>query len=264
MSRPLVDDELWEMIEPILPKKQRRFRYPGRKRVDDRQALTGIIFVLKTGIQWEDLPQEMGCGCGMTCWRRLDEWHRLGVWQKLHQVLLERLHCAHLVDWGRAIIDSTKVRATRRGRKTGPNSTDRAKQGSKQHVIGDSKGIILTTQLTAANVNDITALQSLVESIPAVQGRRGRPRRRPKRLLGDRGYDSEPHRKWLRSRNIEPILARRRTAHGSGLGVYRWVIERTIAWLHQYRRLRIRDEIRDDIHEALLTLGGILVNLNFL
>src|SRR5579884_1469307 len=92
MAKPLVSDELWGVIQPLLPPpKPRRFRYPGRKRLDDRKALTGILFVLKTGIPWEDLPAEMGCGCGMTCWRRLRELHEAGVWFWLHQALLAKL-----------------------------------------------------------------------------------------------------------------------------------------------------------------------------
>ena len=95
MAKPLLPDALWERIEPLLPKpKPRRFRYPGRKPVEARKALTGILFVLKTGIDWEDLPQEMGCGCGMTCWRRLAEWTAAGVWQRLHEMLLAELEYA--------------------------------------------------------------------------------------------------------------------------------------------------------------------------
>src|ERR671916_2023324 len=79
MAKPLLDDELWEVINPLLPPpKPRRFRFPGRKPLDNRKALTGILFVLKTGIPWEDLPQEMGCGSGMTCWRRLRDWQEAG------------------------------------------------------------------------------------------------------------------------------------------------------------------------------------------
>jgi transposase len=111
MAKPLVDDALWERIEPLLPAVQRRYRYPGRKRIPDRQALTGIVFVLKTGIPWEDLPQEMGCGSGMTCWRRLRDWNDAGVWDRLHQVLLDELHAAGEIDWSRAVVDSSHVRA---------------------------------------------------------------------------------------------------------------------------------------------------------
>lgn len=120
MARPIVSDDLWGVIEPLIPEVRRRFRHPGRKRIDDRKVLTGILFVLQTGIGWEHLPQEMGCGSGMTCWRRLREWNDQGVWQRLHEVLLARLHQAERIDWSRAVIDSSQVRAvlggSRRGR----------------------------------------------------------------------------------------------------------------------------------------------------
>jgi transposase len=111
MAKPLVSDGLWERVEPLLPVVERRFRYPGRKRVADRDVLTGILFVLKTGIPWEDLPQEMGCGSGMTCWRRLRDWNDAGVWERLHQVLLDELQDAGQLDWSRAVVDSSHVRA---------------------------------------------------------------------------------------------------------------------------------------------------------
>jgi transposase len=111
MARTLVPDELWKLIEPLIPKVKRRYRYPGRKRIDDRKVLTGILFVLQTGIPWEYLPQEMGCGSGMTCWRRLREWQEAGVWQRLHELLLAKLHEAERIDWSRAAIDSSHVRA---------------------------------------------------------------------------------------------------------------------------------------------------------
>jgi transposase len=111
MARVIVSDELWEIVEPLIPRVERRYRYPGRKRIPDRQVLTGILFVLRTGIPWEDLPQEMGCGSGMTCWRRLNEWHEQGVWARLHEVLLAKLNAADQIDWQRAAIDSSQVRA---------------------------------------------------------------------------------------------------------------------------------------------------------
>lgn len=105
----------------------------------------------------------------------------------------------------------------------------------------------------------MTQLLPLVDAIPPIAGKPGRPRRRPEKVQGDRAYDSQPHRRQLRRRGIEPVLAKRNTDHGSGLGIYRWVAERTLSWLHQYRRLRIRYERRDDIHEAFLTLGCIVI-----
>jgi transposase len=111
MARPLLDDDLWNVIEPMLPAKKRRFRFPGRKPVGNREALTGILFVLRTGIGWEYLPQEMGCGCGMTCWRRLRDWQKAGVWDQIHRVLLARLNKNDQIDWSRAVVDSSSVRA---------------------------------------------------------------------------------------------------------------------------------------------------------
>ena len=110
MAKKLVTDELWEVIEPLLPEEPPKPK-GGRPRVDDRAALTGILFVLKSGIPWEMLPQEMGCGSGMTCWRRLKEWHEAGVWEELHRILLDRLGKADEIDRERASLDSASVPA---------------------------------------------------------------------------------------------------------------------------------------------------------
>ena len=118
MAKPILDDELWEFIAPFLPPPApRRFRYPGRKPLDDRQVLTGILFVLKTGIPWEDLPQEMGCGSGMSCWRGLRAWQKAGVWDRLHRVLLSKLRGADKIDLSRVVVDSSSVRAVHGGKK---------------------------------------------------------------------------------------------------------------------------------------------------
>lgn len=130
MAKPLIDDELWAIIEPLIPTKPRRFRFPGRKRLDNRRALTGIVFVLKTGIGWEDLPQEMDCGSGMTCWRRLHEWQAAGVWQDLHEVLLARLNAAEHIDWSRAVVDSSSVRALKGGTKPVPTRPTKPKRAA--------------------------------------------------------------------------------------------------------------------------------------
>jgi transposase len=111
MARPLVSDELWEFIEPLIPRVTRRYRYPGRKRLDDRKVLSGILFVLQTGIPWDYLPRKTGCGSGMTCWRRLREWQEAGVWQRLHELLLAKLNEADRIGSSWAAIDSSHVRA---------------------------------------------------------------------------------------------------------------------------------------------------------
>jgi len=107
----VVSDELWERIEPLLPKVERRFRYPGRKRLPDRQALQGILFVLYTGIAWRHLPAELGFGGGSTCHRRMDEWQRAGVWERLHALLLAELRAAGEIEWSRAVADASHVQA---------------------------------------------------------------------------------------------------------------------------------------------------------
>jgi transposase len=145
------------------------------------------------------------------------------------------------------------------GAKTGPSPTDRRKNGSKHHVATDAHGIPLAATVTAANDHDVTQLLPVIDAIPPVSGKVGRPRHRPDLVQGDRAYDSQPHRVALRRRGIRPMLARRCTAHGSGLGVFRWVVERTHSWLHQNRRLRVRYERRADIPEAFLLLGCIKV-----
>ncbi|MEV4182770.1 transposase [Streptosporangium canum] len=179
----MIPDELWARIEPLLPVLPRRTDHPGRKRLDNRKVLSGILFVLYTGIAWEFLPQELGFGPRVTCRRRLRDWHQAGVWQKLHELLPAEPHATGKLDRSRAVIDRSHIRALKGGPKTGPSPVDRAKTGSKHHNIAD----------------------------------------------------------------------------GSGLGGHRWVIEQTVALLHWFRRLRIRWEIRDDIHGAFMTLAAAII-----
>lgn len=110
MARPHVSDDLWTLIEPLIPAKPRRKTHPGRLPINHRHCLSGILFVLFTGIQWEHLPREFGCS-GMTCWRRLRDWQHAGVWDRMHRILLGRLNAADRIDWSRAIVDSSSVRA---------------------------------------------------------------------------------------------------------------------------------------------------------
>lgn len=117
MAKPLLTDELWQIIEPIIPAVPRRKMNTGRKRLHPRACLAGIFFVLKTGIGWEHLPPKMNCGSGMTCWRRLRDWQTACVWDKLHQTLLTHLHQAGQVDWSRALVDCSSVRVIKGTRK---------------------------------------------------------------------------------------------------------------------------------------------------
>jgi len=145
------------------------------------------------------------------------------------------------------------------GSATGPSPVDRARNGSKHHLLVDATGIPLAWTLTGGNRNDVTQLVPLVERIPPVRGKPGRPRRRPERVTADRGYDHDKYRRELRRRGISSEIARRQTGHGSGLGRVRWVVERTFAWLHHYKRLLVRYDRRAEIHEAFLALACCLV-----
>jgi transposase len=265
MAKPLVPDELWELLQPLLPPpKPRRFRYPGRKPIDDRKALTGILFVLKTGLPWEDLPLEMGCGCGMTCWRRLYAWHQAGVWFRLHQVLLTQLDDADKIDWSRVAIDASFARAFGGVEESGPNPTDRGRPGVKHHALVDAQGIPLAGDITPANVPEIKELLPLIDCAGPLDEETGEPQHRPEEAYGDRAYDSEPHREELRERGVEPKLAKRRTAHDSGLGKYRWVVERFFSWLHGFRKLRFVTEKTQEMQFAFFNLAMALICLRFL
>jgi transposase len=263
--KTLVSDALWEHLEPLLPPRpRRRFRFPGRKPLDYRKILTGILFVLKTGIAWEDLPAELGCGCGKTCRHYLQVWYHAGVWQRLHAVLLAELNHADQIDWSRALIDASFAKAPEGGEDTGPNPTDRGKSGSKHHVLTDAQGIPLAATVTAANVNEVTQVFQVLTSMPPVGGKPGPKRQKPDRLQGDRGYDSDVVRRLLRWLGITPILAERGKGHGSGLGVFRWFVERTISWLHSFGRLRRRLDRHTELQEAFLQMACALICLNFI
>jgi transposase len=265
MVKSLVSDALWERIEFLLPPpKPRRFRFPGRKPLDFRAILTGIIFVLKTGIHWNDLPTELGWGCGKTCKHYLQVWQQSGVWQQLHQLLLAELQDADRIDWSRGAADSTKARARGGGEDTGPNPTDRSKFGTKYHVLTDAQGIPLATTVTGANEADVTQLLPLVDTVPDLSGEQGELPSQPQELYADRAYDSEPHRQELRERGVEPRIPKRRTAHGSGLGIYRWVVERTNSWLHGFGKLRVRTDPDGETHKALVSLASALICMWFL
>ncbi|MFG2311445.1 IS5 family transposase [Streptomyces sp. NPDC048566] len=217
-----------------------------------------VLFVLHTGIQWEYLPQELGFGSGMTCWRRLTAWNEAGVWDELHLVLLQKRRSKDKPDWSRAVIDSSHVRAARRGSRADQPGRPRTagQQAPRRHRRPGHPARGVADQRKR---NDVTQLLPLLDKIPSVAGVVGRPRHTPDALLADRGYDHDKYRRLLWQRGIRPVIAERGVEHGSGLGIFRWVVERTIAWLHGFLRLRIRWERRDDIHEAVLGLATCLI-----
>lgn len=129
MAGPLVSDALWEIVEPLLPPEPPK-PIGGRPGLPDRAVLSGILFVVRSGIPWQMLPQTLGYGSGMTCWRRLRDWEAAGVWERLHHELLNQLHDAGQIDWSRAYLDSASIAAEGGGDQTGPNATDRGRPTS--------------------------------------------------------------------------------------------------------------------------------------
>jgi len=217
MGVTLIPDGLWDLIEPLLAIANSKPR-GGRPRLPDRACLTGIIFILQTGISSRDVAQAVGL------WFRhdlLETPARLaGSWDLgLDPFCSAELALPFILGstgpepWSIAALCEQFL-----GPQTGPNPADRAKLGNKRHLICDRWGITLAIQLTAANKNDSQqALAALVDAIPSLQGERVRPRNRPRYLLGDRGYDARAIRRGLRARHIVPWMAKRNTAHGSGL-----------------------------------------------
>lgn len=131
MAKPLLTDELWLRIEPLLPRQQPKPK-GGRPPIPNRNALTGILFIMRTGCPWEYLPKELGCGSGMTCWRRLRDWHLAGVWEKVWRVLLDELGLANEIDGSKVALDSCSVRALFGGRRPGqtpPIAANMARSG---------------------------------------------------------------------------------------------------------------------------------------
>ena len=226
--------------------------------MDNRRAMNGILLVLHMGVAWRHLSRELGYGSGVTCWRRLREWQEAGVWARLHRGLLAELDHAGEIDWSGAVVDSSHVRALW-------GAPHRAFAGrpcprvSKHHVLTESRGLPLAVAVSGGHRNDVTQLIPLVDAMASMEARDGWPHAKPERIVADRGYDHDKHRTLVRERGIEPVIARRRTEHGSGLGKERWAVERTISWLHQFRCLRIRWERDPEIHLAFMHLACAIV-----
>jgi len=230
----LLTDELWNTIALYLPEHVPAPK-GGRPRVPDRDCLRGILFVLREGIRWQSLPREMGCGSGSTCWRRFHEWTAAGVWHRSHGHLVAALGERGLLNLERVVIDSASCRAHAGGEHTGPNPTDRAKRGCKRHLVTDGYGIPLVVSVGPANRRDETAVPGLLWALGVVLGSLGG--RRPGAVQADRGYGFPWTIALVLAWGLRALIAERGSAHGSGLGRTRFVVERTHSWFGHFRRL---------------------------
>jgi transposase len=241
LADDLVSDQLWAIVEPLLPAPPRP-PYGGRHRtISDRNCFAAIVFMARTSTPWRLLPaRELGCGSPATCWRRLSEWANAGVFDALHLQVLDRLGEQGQLDWSRAAVDTMSVRAKRGGDHVGANPVDRGKPGSKLHLVCDGGGVPLTAVVTAANVNDTTMFQAVVADIPPIRTPAGRRRTRPTKVHADKGYDSRANRAYLCRRGITARIARRQIESSIRLGRHRWKVERSLSWLSCFRRLQVR------------------------
>jgi transposase len=230
----------------------------GRPPASNRIVLRVLWFVLATGCRWEDVPPELGCS-GMTAHRCLRRWEAAGCWDRLHADLLRLLRQAGKLDPGLVVVDAVILRAFGGGDLTGPSPVDRRKKGTKHTLLVDRHGVPLAIRTAGANASDHTQIIPLALKFPRVGGKPGRPKEMPDELYADRGYDSEDTRWLLRWMGVEPHIAKRRTAHGSGLGKVRWVVERTISWLKGFRRMRVRYDRLAEVQEAWNTLAACAI-----
>ena len=258
MALARLPDPFYDLVAHHLPPEQPVGPRGGRPAVGHKPVLKVIWFVLVTGCRWADVPTELGCS-GRTAHRRLRRWEELGIWDRLHADLLRLLRQADKLDPAVGVVDAVFVRAFGGGEATGPSPVDRRKKGSKHTLLVDRHGVPLAIRTAGANASDHTQILPVVLDFPKVGGKPGRPKEKPAALYADRGYDCDATRGILRWLGIEPHIARRKTAHGSGLGRVRWVVERTISWLKGLRRLRVRYDRSGVIQDAWTTLAASVI-----
>lgn len=257
-----IPDALWERIEPLLPKRRRRRKHPGRKPLPWRQVIDGIFYVLRTGCQWKAAPAEFGSGSSLHRYFQLLV--KQGVWQKLWRMALEEYDELKGIDWEWQCIDGVMTKAPLGGGKTGPNPTDRAKRGTKRSLLTEGNGVPLGLAVSGANTHDKHLVKETLKSIPV---RRPRPTRRKRQhFCADKGYDypdvQELVRKWgytahIKSRGQEAAEQERIP----GYRARRWVVERTHSWVNRFRRLLIRWEKKPENYVALLHFAFAWITL---
>ncbi|WP_408649255.1 IS5 family transposase [Streptomyces herbicida] len=257
LSQRPVPDDLWAMVEPVLPSFRSRPQGGDTAPIDQRAVFPAVVYVLTSWCAWRYLPPTFGVSPA-TAHRRFSVWTASGVWRRLHRVVLDEIEARGGLDWSSVIVDAASVRAKKGGPLTGPNPVDRGKAGSKLHVLAEAQGLPVAVGASAAKVDDVQALRPLILGIPAVRSRRGPRRRHPNKVRADKAYHSADNLAWLRERNITPRIARPGVESSERLGRHRWKIERSISWLFGYRRLTVRYERKGGHFLAFLGLAAVM------
>ena len=257
-----VSDEFWEKVRPLIPPTPSHAK-GGRTRMDDRQAFAAMIYVLRTGIQWNALPRQMGASS--TVHDRYQEWERLGFFEQLWRAGLVEYEELEGIEWEWQAIDGAMTKAPLGRGATGKNPTDRAKMGTKRSMLTDGAGIPLAVAVEGANRHDsrllVATLDGLVVARPAGEEEKGCPEQH---LCLDAAYDSEKVRKELEARSYTPHISpaeerkrseRKQARQHPGGRARRWVVERTHSWLNRSRRLLVRWEKKTENYVAFIHLA---------
>ena len=257
-----VSDEFWEKVEPLIPPAPSHAK-GGRSRMDDREAFAAMIYVLRTGIQWNALPREIGASS--TVHDRYQEWERLGFFEELWRAGILKYDELEGIEWEWQAIDGAMTKAPLGRGATGKNPTDRAKMGTKRSMLTDGAGIPLAVAVEGANRHDsrllVATLDGLVVARPAPEGEEDSPEQH---LCLDAAYDSEPVRQELEARSYEPHISpaeekkrseRKRARQHPGGRARRWVVERTHSWLNRSRRLLVRWEKKTENYLGFIHLA---------
>ena len=258
-----VSDEFWEKVEPLIPPAPSHAK-GGRTRMDDRKAFAAMIYVLRTGIQWNALPREMGASS--TVHDRYQEWERKGFFEELWRAGLAEYDELEGIEWEWQTLDGVMTKAPLGRGATGKNPTDRAKMGTKRSMLTDGAGIPLAVAVEGANRHDskllVATLEGLVVARPSCSEEGADSRKQ--HLCLDAAYDSEPVRQELEARSYEPHISpadkekrseRKEARQHLDGRARRWVVERTHSWLNRSRRLQVRWEKKTENYLAFIHLA---------
>jgi len=260
-----LSDEFWERVEPLVPEAPSHAR-GGRPRMPDRKAFEAMVYVLRTGIQWNALPREMGASS--TVHERFQEWERTGLFEKLWRVGLAEYEELEGIEWEWQSVDGVMTKAPLGRGASGPNPTDRAKKGVKRSLLTDGNGIPLAVVVDGANRNDDKLLAATLDGIVVARpASEGEEEESAEHLCLDAGYDSEVVREEVELRGYEAHIRPRRDKkekrseeedkkqHHPGAKARRWVVERTHSWLNRSRRLLVRWEKKTENYLAFVHLA---------